>query len=196
MAFSVSKRPLLISKSWPQAVILVFLFGFFIMGLLCYRSYTAGPPIPGNVISPTGEVLFTAGDIQEGQKIFLRNGLMEYGSIFGHGAYLGPDYTADYLRRSANIVEESYRGMGDAQHIEHQFGISIYRVLRDSTNRLRSRRCRSPQPDCQAASIHCPQGAGRLLRSWQRQRCRLLLHPCSSRRRLGPQSGTARHSGT
>ena len=39
--------------------------------------------------------------------MFLHNGLMEYGSVFGHGAYLGPDYTADYLRRSADLVLES-----------------------------------------------------------------------------------------
>ena len=32
--------------------------------------------------------------------MFLHNGLMEYGSAFGHGAYLGPDFTADYLRRA------------------------------------------------------------------------------------------------
>ena len=42
--------------------------------------------------------MFTGEDIKEGQRIFLRNGLMEYGSVFGHGGYLGPDYTADYLR--------------------------------------------------------------------------------------------------
>jgi hypothetical protein len=35
---------------------------------------------------------------------------MEYGSVFGHGAYLGPDFTADYLRRSTDIVRESYGG--------------------------------------------------------------------------------------
>src|SRR5262249_30172336 len=35
-----------------------------------------------------------------------KNGLMEYGSIFGHGAYLGPDFTADYLHRSALIANE------------------------------------------------------------------------------------------
>ena len=35
---------------------------------------------------------------------------MEYGSVFGHGAYLGPDYTADYLRRSANFVRDVYGG--------------------------------------------------------------------------------------
>jgi nitric oxide reductase subunit B len=44
--------------------------------------------------------------------VFLRNGLMEYGSIFGHGAYLGPDYTADYLHRSAQIVTDQYGGPG------------------------------------------------------------------------------------
>ena len=37
-------------------------------------------------------------------------GLMEYGSAFGHGAYLGPDFTADYLRRSADLVKRSYGG--------------------------------------------------------------------------------------
>jgi nitric oxide reductase subunit B len=41
---------------------------------------------------------------------FLRNGLMEYGSIFGHGAYLGPDFTADYLRRAALSVQKAYAG--------------------------------------------------------------------------------------
>jgi nitric oxide reductase large subunit len=47
-----------------------------------------------------------------GQGTFLRNGLMEYGSIFGHGVYLGPDYTADYLHRSALISIDFYNGQG------------------------------------------------------------------------------------
>ena len=55
-------------------------------------------------------VLFTRADILVGQGVFLRNGLMEYGSIFGHGAYLGPDYTADYLHRAALIVRDLYGG--------------------------------------------------------------------------------------
>ena len=37
---------------------------------------------------------------------------MEYGSIFGHGAYLGPDYTADYLHRAAQSVERPVRRRG------------------------------------------------------------------------------------
>ena len=46
-----------------------------------------------------------------GQEVFLRNGLMEYGSIFGHGAYLGPDFTADYLHRAALIAIDHYGGI-------------------------------------------------------------------------------------
>jgi len=105
-----SKQNLLISKGWIQAVALVMLFGFFIMGLLAYRTYTDEPPIPAQVVDANGKVLFTGQDITAGQEIFLKNGLMEYGSIFGHGAYLGPDFTADYLHRAAEMAVDYYGG--------------------------------------------------------------------------------------
>src|SRR5665647_2587426 len=104
-----SKTPL-ISKVWIQAVALVMLFGFFTMGLLAYYTYTDEPPIPAQVVDTNGKVLFTGKDIIAGQKIFLKNGLMEYGSIFGHGAWLGPDYTADYLHRAAELTTTYYGG--------------------------------------------------------------------------------------
>ena len=106
------RRELLVSKTWVQASVVVFLIGFFVLGLLAYRTYTADPPIPDRVVDPAGQVLFTGEDISLGQKVFLNNGLMEYGSIFGHGAYLGPDYTADYLHRAALSVEEHHGGEG------------------------------------------------------------------------------------
>jgi nitric oxide reductase subunit B len=99
-----------VSRTWVQVAALVILCGFFILGLLTYRTYMAHPPVPKKVVGPSGRVVFSGKDIQEGQKVFLHNGLMEYGSAFGHGAYLGPDYTADYLRRSSNIVRASYGG--------------------------------------------------------------------------------------
>ncbi len=105
MAFE-SKRPLLISRGWVQAVAIVMIFGFTVMGMLAYRTYTGEPPIPARVTDDSGRVLFTRNDILGGQAVFLRNGLMEYGSIFGHGAYLGPDFTADYLHRAALSVME------------------------------------------------------------------------------------------
>jgi nitric oxide reductase subunit B len=104
------RRTLLVSKGWVQAVVLVVLFGFFVLGLLAYRTYQAKPPIPQRVVDPTGRVLYTATDISKGQQVFLHNGLMEYGSVFGHGAYLGPDFTADYLRRAANVVRDAHGG--------------------------------------------------------------------------------------
>ena len=104
------RREFLISKGWIQAVALVVLFGFFVLGLLAYRTYMAQPPIPARVVGEGGEVLFTGDDVSQGQQVFLHNGLMEYGSVFGHGAYLGPDYTADYLRRASELVRGSYGG--------------------------------------------------------------------------------------
>lgn len=104
------KRDSLISRGWIQAVFIVGLCGFLLLGILAYRTYTDEPPIPSKVLGARGQVLFTDQDIRAGQEVFLKNGLMEYGSIFGHGAYLGPDFTADYLHRAALISEESYGG--------------------------------------------------------------------------------------
>ena len=112
MAAGTGRRELLVSKGWVQAVALVVLFGFFVLGLLAYRAYSGQPPIPERVVDPSGRVVFTGQDVTAGQGVFLKNGLMQYGSIFGHGAYLGPDYTADHLRRSALSVCESYGGEG------------------------------------------------------------------------------------
>jgi nitric oxide reductase subunit B len=104
------KRALLVSKGWLQAAVLVFVIGFLVLGLLAYRTYTSDPPVAQRVVDPKGKVLYTREDVHKGQDVFLRNGLMEYGSIFGHGAYLGPDYTADYLHRSALDVRREYGG--------------------------------------------------------------------------------------
>ena len=112
MPEETARRALLISKTWVQASIVVILLGFFVLGLLAYRTYSADPPIPDRVVDPAGQTVFTGDEISNGQRVFLNNGLMEYGSIFGHGAYLGPDYTADYLHRAALSVQDQYAGAG------------------------------------------------------------------------------------
>jgi hypothetical protein len=71
------------------------------------------------VTGAAGQTLFTRSDVIAGQETFLRNGLMEYGSIFGHGAYLGPDFTADYLHRAALSVLGQYGGeLSDRAHAQ------------------------------------------------------------------------------
>ncbi len=103
---------MLISRTWVQATALVMLFGFFVMGLLAFRTYTDSMPQPERVVAESGEEVFTTEDITAGQQVFLRRGLMQYGSIVGHGGYLGPDYTADYLRRSAEIILADLKASG------------------------------------------------------------------------------------
>lgn len=49
---SSEPRELLVSKGWIQAVPLVVLCGFFILGLLAYRTYMAHPPVPKLVVGP------------------------------------------------------------------------------------------------------------------------------------------------
>ncbi len=114
-----AKRSLIVSNGWIQAVIIVMVCGFFVLGLLAYRTYTGEPPIPLRTVDPSDKVLFTAEDVTGGQGVFLSNGLMEYASIFGHGAYLGPDFTADYLHRSALFVLEQHGGEA-SDHAQQQ----------------------------------------------------------------------------
>ena len=104
------KRELLVSRTWLQVAGLVFLAGFFVLVLLAYRTYQSDPPIPDRAVDPAGNTVYTGDDVREGQKVFLEHGLMEYGSIFGHGAYLGPDFTADYLHRSSQSVRDQLGG--------------------------------------------------------------------------------------
>ena len=107
-----SRRARLIGKGWIQGVTLVMLFGFTVMGLLAYRTYTNSMPQPEKVVTESGETLFTTQDITEGQKLFQARGLMEYGSVLGHGGYLGPDFTAEYLRMEATSVKEQLTSQG------------------------------------------------------------------------------------
>jgi nitric oxide reductase subunit B len=62
-----ARRRMLISKGWIQAVVIVILCGFLILGILAYRTYTDEPPIPAQVVDPSGQVLFTGADVIAGQ---------------------------------------------------------------------------------------------------------------------------------
>lgn len=62
-----------------------------------WLTFTGLPPVPDRVESEQGDLLFAAGDITAGKKVFLKYNLMSYGSLLGNGSYYGPDYTAEYL---------------------------------------------------------------------------------------------------
>ncbi|NWH07328.1 MAG: cbb3-type cytochrome c oxidase subunit I [Alphaproteobacteria bacterium] len=71
--------------------------GFTGLILLSVTVYNNAPPIPTRAIAPDGEVVFTADDISDGQAVFLKYGLMNNGTIWGHGGMLGPDFSAQTL---------------------------------------------------------------------------------------------------
>lgn len=80
---------------------------FATLGLLGVQIYQQAPPMPEAVTSASGEVIFTRDDIETGQNVWQSIGGMEQGSIWGHGAYLAPDWSADWLHREAESLLES-----------------------------------------------------------------------------------------
>jgi nitric oxide reductase subunit B len=97
-----------ISPLWKYALIVVVVFGMAVLIRISARSYDDAPPAPEKVVGPGGQVVFTGADILEGQQVFLQYGLMDNGAIWGHGAYLGPDYSAAYLH---TLGREAVRAM-------------------------------------------------------------------------------------
>jgi nitric oxide reductase subunit B len=96
-----------LSPWWKRSVILILGVCFIVLIGISIKAYTDAPPIPEKVIDASGEPLFTADDILSGQEVFLKYGLMQNGSIWGHGAYLGPDFSAEYLHTLATHAAES-----------------------------------------------------------------------------------------
>ncbi len=81
--------------------------GFSVLSYLTVLTYTNAPPIPQKAVEPEGTVVFTGDDIRHGQEVFFKYGLMEHGSLWGHGAYLGPDYSAEYLHRLSEVTRDT-----------------------------------------------------------------------------------------
>jgi nitric oxide reductase subunit B len=79
---------------------------FAILLAIGAQIYREMPPIPGRVVNLSGDTLFTADDIQKGQQVWQSIGGQELGSIWGHGALLAPDWSADFLNREATAVLE------------------------------------------------------------------------------------------
>jgi nitric oxide reductase subunit B len=102
-----AEEPARLSPWWRHATILVMIAGFSVLSLITVLTYTNAPPIPARVTDAEGATLIDRRTILHGQEVFLKYGLMEHGTLWGHGAYLGPDYTAEYLHRLAEICRET-----------------------------------------------------------------------------------------
>ncbi len=82
---------------WLLISILAITFG--VLGYFGAEVYRQAPPIPDKVVNTQGQVLMTNESILNGQTAWQSVGGMQLGSIWGHGAYQAPDWTADWLHR-------------------------------------------------------------------------------------------------
>jgi len=88
-----------------------WIIGIFMVTVLIYFTATLAkevPPLPQVVKSQSGEVLYTYEDIEKGKGDFQQFGLMNYGSLLGMGAYLGPDFTTEFFHKRAEFLYNFY----------------------------------------------------------------------------------------
>jgi len=77
---------------------------FSVLGWIGTRINEEAPPIAARVVATDGTVVIGDGDIGAGQNVWQALGGMEVGSIWGHGSYVAPDWTADWLHREATFI--------------------------------------------------------------------------------------------
>lgn len=97
-------RLLLNRKYWMLYFLFVTLVSVAGLIYLGRTTYTDAPPL-ADFVSPAGEVVVSRAEIERGQEVFLRRGLMAYGSFWGDGAERGPDFTADALRHTTLAMQ-------------------------------------------------------------------------------------------
>lgn len=82
----------------------VMIVSFSVLLYFGYEIYRQAPPIPNAVVITDGTVLFTGQTIKDGQNVWQSTGGQELGTVWGHGSYVAPDWTADWLHKEALFI--------------------------------------------------------------------------------------------
>lgn len=85
--------------SLPTWLVLICIVTFTVLISAGAAIYKNAPPIPATIVSPQQEMILSQAEIQQGQETYLARGGQHIGSVWGHGSYLAPDWTADVLHR-------------------------------------------------------------------------------------------------
>ena len=88
----------------------VIVLSFAVLGWTGVRIYQEAPPVPARVLTTDGQEVIGPDDIFAGQNIWQSMGGMEVGSVWGHGSYVAPDWTADWLHREAMFILDRWSG--------------------------------------------------------------------------------------
>jgi nitric oxide reductase subunit B len=84
----------------------VVVLSFAVLGYYGAELYRQAPPVPDRVVTPEGKVVLLGQEIKDGQNIWQSMGGQEVGSIWGHGAYVAPDWSADWLHRESVFLAD------------------------------------------------------------------------------------------
>lgn len=122
--------------TWLAAVIIGSFIVLIFYGVEIYRKI---PPIPDKVITTGGKIVATAQDIKDGQNVWQSIGGQTVGSIWGHGAYIAPDWSADYLHRESLLLLEElakkdgkvYKDLPDDEQAKYK--VLLKKELRKNT---------------------------------------------------------------
>src|SRR5688572_26785782 len=76
--------------------------------------FRTAPPMPERVVAENGQVVYTRADIERGRQVWQSMGGMQLGSIWGHGGYVAPDWSADWLHREAIAVLDLWARQEDS----------------------------------------------------------------------------------
>jgi nitric oxide reductase subunit B len=111
-------------KLWIAGAIVV-IGSFSVLGWIGGRIYQEMPPVPDRIVTTDGRDVISSGEIARGQNVWQSLGGMQVGSIWGHGSYVAPDWTADWLHRELTFVlnewaTKEYTKQYDALPIEEQ----------------------------------------------------------------------------
>ena len=101
-------------KYWIGFVVVV-LASFAVLGFTGVRIYQTAPPIPDRVVTSSGSEIVASGEVSAGQNVWQAAGGMEMGSIWGHGSYVAPDWTADWLHRESLFILDAWAGAEHGQ---------------------------------------------------------------------------------
>jgi nitric oxide reductase subunit B len=90
------------------ALAIVMVASFAVLGWLGVEIYQQAPPVPARVVTTTGQTVVGPGEVYAGQNVWQSLGGMEMGSVWGHGSYVAPDWTADWLHREATFILDAW----------------------------------------------------------------------------------------
>ena len=94
-------------KRYWLALTVVIVASFAILGGVGRKMISEAPPLP-DVYTADGQLLFTGSSITDGQGVWQSIGGQEIGTVWGHGAYIAPDWSADWLHRESLILLDTW----------------------------------------------------------------------------------------